>query len=470
MSQREISKYCKVYNLELSCRRRIIEMIIDANKIEKGTKFEADVCIVGGGPAGIALARELISTQIKVVLLESGGRRFRHIPQWLNIGDNTGTPYPDLVYTRHRMLGGSTYKWYGFCRPLDQIDFEKRDWVPHSGWPVSRDDLNPFCKRANAFFQLPVNEFSSSGALADEQQELKTAAIETRLFQFSLHIGFGDVYTAEIASSGNVTILLQANVMELVPSEGREYINTALVTSQNRHDIFIKARIFVLAAGGIENAPILLCSNRVWKNGLGNQNDLVGRFFNEHPTAFYAGISNQEGNIFRGIYKPQNYKNMTENPNPVAALSVRDAVTRERKMLNGHAFIVSRPGYKLSPPYNSKAGTGLTHLAEILSHCRIPDKSTWDDCRMTLSQPGTILRIRKEQAGNKFSPQTRVALKVHLETAPNPDSRVTLSGKRDRLGMPRVDLDWRLTRQDLESGNEFINLIKQGAEDLGYHV
>jgi len=119
-------------------------LLIDARKVDEGYNFETDVCIIGGGPAGIALAREFVDQEFKVILLESGGEKFKHPAQWLNIGYNIGRPYLDLVSTRHRMLGGSTYKWYRLCWPLDPIDFEKRDWVPYSGWSFEKSDLDPY--------------------------------------------------------------------------------------------------------------------------------------------------------------------------------------------------------------------------------------------------------------------------------------------------------------------------------------
>lgn len=160
-------------------------MLIDARKIENATNLEADVCIIGGGPAGITFAREFLDQDISVIMLESGRDKFFHPAQWLNIGKNIGRPYFDIVFTRHRMLGGSSNYWFGLCRPLDPIDFEVRDWLPYSGWPFGIDEVNPFYERACDVFQLPKTEFGIFEYLEPDQMEIKNEILETKVFQFS---------------------------------------------------------------------------------------------------------------------------------------------------------------------------------------------------------------------------------------------------------------------------------------------
>lgn len=124
-------------------------MFLQARGVPDGTRLEADVCIIGAGAAGITLARELSGRPLRVVLLESGGFRMERATQALYRGEIVGMPY-DLETTRSRFFGGSTNCWAGFNRPLDERHFAPRPWIPHSGWPISRADLDPYYLRAHA--------------------------------------------------------------------------------------------------------------------------------------------------------------------------------------------------------------------------------------------------------------------------------------------------------------------------------
>ena len=110
---------------------------LDARAIPSGTSFAPDLVIVGGGPTGLSLAMALADAPIKILLLESGDVEFDATTQKLYAGEQTGNArYLALDGSRLRMLGGASNHWGGWTRPLDPSDFEKRDWLPHSGWPM----------------------------------------------------------------------------------------------------------------------------------------------------------------------------------------------------------------------------------------------------------------------------------------------------------------------------------------------
>src|SRR4051794_39312509 len=127
-------------------------MIKDLRHIPDGSRLECDVCIVGAGPAGIALAQEFVNTRLQVILLESGGFEIEPAEQVLNAAEVVGLPMTGHVHGRVRAFGGAARLWAGQCLPMDPIDFEKRDWVPFSGWPIRQDALEPYYRRAETFF------------------------------------------------------------------------------------------------------------------------------------------------------------------------------------------------------------------------------------------------------------------------------------------------------------------------------
>ena len=129
-------------------------MFIDARKIPENGSLNFEVCVIGGGVAGITTALHFDEKPVRVCLLESGDYDYNAITQELYRGNNVGLHYERLDWVRSRFLGGSSNCWGGWCRPLDAIDFEKREWVDHSGWPITKETLVPYYDRAYRILKL----------------------------------------------------------------------------------------------------------------------------------------------------------------------------------------------------------------------------------------------------------------------------------------------------------------------------
>jgi choline dehydrogenase-like flavoprotein len=161
--------------------------LAEAGAIERGSELEADLCIIGGGAAGIALARAFIGARQRVLLLEGGGLSFDSGAQRLCVGGSVGAPGPATAHSRFRLLGGSTARWAGQCRPLDAIDFEARDWVPFSGWPFPRAELAPWYRQAAAVCILAPAAWPDCAAA----MPLGGGDLETVLYRFAHPADFG---------------------------------------------------------------------------------------------------------------------------------------------------------------------------------------------------------------------------------------------------------------------------------------
>ena len=129
-------------------------MIKDFRTYDGDGDIACDICIAGAGAAGVALALSLAGQNHEVVLLEAGGFDYDEADQDLYDGKAVGRPYHEIRTTRLRYLGGSTNHWGGMCSHLEPFDFEKRAWVPYSGWPISFDDLEPWYVRAHPWLEL----------------------------------------------------------------------------------------------------------------------------------------------------------------------------------------------------------------------------------------------------------------------------------------------------------------------------
>jgi len=266
-------------------------MLIDAREIPAGKVIRTDLCIVGAGAAGLPMAREFAGSKTSVCLLEGGGFEFERESQALYQGQTDGTFLPKngryLVTSRQRLFGGTTHTWAGFTVPLDPIDFEERDWIPESGWPMTREDLDPFYLRAYPYCQCKPVETDLERYKGTDRPILDFgpgAGIVTKLIHLSTPpTNFAKVHGPPVLEASNITTYLHASAMELESNPAGTAVTGLKAGTLAGNRFRVEASAYVLAAGGIEVTRLLLLSRGVQKNGLGNDRDLVGRYFLEHP-------------------------------------------------------------------------------------------------------------------------------------------------------------------------------------------
>ena len=232
-------------------------VLLDARTLPDASSHDADVCVVGAGAAGIAIARELARESVRVCLLESGGLEPSRRAQALADGDRRGDPYPPLDEMRVRALGGTTARWTGWCRRLDAIDFERRPWVPHAGWPFDRARLAPFYERAAALVEV-----SDAGGdwLEGDARDADPAGLAPVEFRCSPPTHLGRAHRAELERSATAHVWLNATVVAVDIGDEERSVRAVRVRAAAGREVRVRARCFVLAAGGIENARLLLAS------------------------------------------------------------------------------------------------------------------------------------------------------------------------------------------------------------------
>jgi choline dehydrogenase-like flavoprotein len=450
-------------------------LIIDAREVPENKDVKTDVCIVGGGVAGVILAREFIGQRFRVCLLESGGLKADQQTQALYRGENIGNPYSPLETARARYFGGSSNFWRiavdDIClgariRPLDKIDFEERDWVPHSGWPFNKSHLDPFYKRAESICKIEPHGYD----VEDWEDPAKRPRlpfigdqVKTAIFKFAYRDLFTRDYPQEIARAVNITTYLYANVVEIKADKTLTTVSRLRVACLEGNRFWVSAKLFILAAGGIETPRLLLISNKKQKAGLGNQNDLVGKFFMEHP--HFRLDSDIYVPAAPGIFKlTALYDNVTTvNGVPILGkLSLSDEVLCREKLLNYVVQLYPRIEYYSSlsrflyPTVVSESVDSFRTLRSSVYRGHLPKdlgkhlKSliTGID-EISVATYRSIRRWFTKTFNRKKIKQ--YSLIIMSEQAPNPLSRVTLSSERDSLGQNLVRLDWRLSPIDIQS-------------------
>jgi choline dehydrogenase-like flavoprotein len=435
-------------------------MLIDARALPANEVLRANVCIVGAGAAGISLAMEFAGAQFSVLLLEGGGLGFEHSSQFLNCGQSRGRAFPPLENTRRRQFGGTTAVWFGRCRALDAIDFQSRPSFPNNGWPFSRDELEPFTLRALDLCQIESDD-------SRMQRDVFTAAgLESKLFHFSPPTHFGQAYLPRLRAAANLRLVLHTNVTEIELDPGGGTVTRLLCATLGGRRFSIAARFFILATGGLENPRLLLNSRKVHPSGIANSGDLVGRYFMEHIYAFPAAVTAFPAG-FPPEYMRLNYDSFQRHIAPTLAIGLPESVMREQGLPNAAAFFVRRPVHKTDDRFYSRKMRGFISLMEVLRHRRAHSRQLIGYARETIVNAGTVLALMGKAAKARLSGLGEYALHLQMEPVPNRESRITLVDSRDALGVNQICVEWRLTSQDLEGLQRFVDLILRGLASFG---
>jgi choline dehydrogenase-like flavoprotein len=430
-------------------------MFIDARSVPAGTVVETEVCIVGAGAAGISLAREFTNSGFRVILLESGGAELEEATQDLYAGSDIGRPYEIFPGSRLRYFGGTTNHWGGvWCDMPNSLDFEMREGVPYSGWPFSLSYLEPWYRRAQPVLKLGPYGYALSDwgiAPSDIPEPFRGPHFVCHVLQQGPATRFGPEYGPELRQARNLSVYLHANALRFDASENGGAVRQVNVGVLPDGRFTVGARIYVLAAGGIENARLLLLSES--EAGIGLGNDLVGRFFMLHleysggiivltdPYADLTFLTGENGARYNRLGVTRRF---------VSYISLSNETKRQLKLPN----LRVRFQYPRIPEvdalmrliYRTDRGADILHdLGSVIR--RFPGVATY------------IARRMAHGRNRPPVPMASIPLNCTSEQMPNPDSRIGLGKDVDVFGLRKVIVDWQLTAEDkrgMATGNRLL--------------
>lgn len=431
-------------------------MLVNAVEIPDSTIIDSDVCIIGAGAAGITLASRLDGTNLRVTVLEGGGLDPDQSRQIQYEGFNVGRNYYDLKACRLRYLGGTTNHWAGWCRPLAASDFLPKPWVPFSGWPIGLHDVIPYYPSASEACELGPFDFaptilerdSPSGTLPPWNP--RKIIIEP--YRFSPPTRFGRTYLGQLQRSKNISLYLDANATMLETNEPRTRVTAISVRGSSGNGFKVRSPIYALAAGGIENARMLLHSR------VGNDHDLVGRFFMDHPEPEGGLILTLDPNDTR--WRPLVYDLPGRlDLQPFGSIKISDELQKTDEIV-GCAF-----GLTYSPALRSDGWMALRNLPEDLATEKINGMGR--DLWAALTDAGGIAGNLKLKVSGRDLPLMVFGVHCFGQQSPNPHSRLTLSDERDRFGIPKPVLNWQLTELDRRSIRRSLEILGEELGSLG---
>ena len=269
-------------------------MLFDAAAADRA-RFDRvfDVCVVGAGPAGITLARALAAKGLDVALMEGGGLDVSEESQDAYVGEIVGRPYAPLDVARLRVFGGSSMHWTGRCRALDAHNFEPLPHRPY-GWPIGPADLAPYLAPASEILDLNTDHEGPDLALVQRGDRFRNVQFRHSppAFREGEPTRFGAKYRDEVAAAARIACCLNANLVDLRLDPDLATVTGAVFRSYAAGDpgFTVRARAFCLCMGGLENPRMLLNFRSQKPNGIGNDQDLVGRYFCDHPTHRIAEV------------------------------------------------------------------------------------------------------------------------------------------------------------------------------------
>jgi len=392
--------------------------------LDQTSDRQFDICIVGAGAAGITLANELLDSGLQVALIEGGGL----FPPGQNELDLYQGAMGERIYplaaSRLRYLGGSTNHWGGWCRMLDTYDFEEKPHHTVSSWPIKREDLIPYYERAHQWVEIERTQYNTLEAVDQKEHTLGDSlsnwGFVTKLFRFSPPTRFGSHYRQSLTEAENIALFIESNAVGLIHNGST--VGGVQLKSFNGAEATIKAKRFVLAMGGVENARFLLNTAPTPDKALGNGSDFLGRCFMDHfgftPSHMLASSA------------LKHFRHASHQGSVLPVLSMSDSALRK-------------------------------HALNNFSIQLIPDRPNQSLPGSALLNPGFSTLTNQSEAASRFR-------MIYMnEPTPNPNSRITLQNETDAFGVRRLKMDWKIHPQDFENIERVTELLAKALGESG---
>jgi choline dehydrogenase-like flavoprotein len=450
-------------------------MIVDSAELPRGVPLVAEVCVIGAGPAGIVTSLELADRGFSVILLESGTANPRNPAQALSKAELDTSRHAPLHQAVSRQLGGTSALWGGRCIPLDPIDFAERPASTVPGWPIPYEEVAARYPKACAYTGCGASVFDARTALTGDASivpglpdgEVRSSTIE----RWASPANFGKMYEKRLRKHDRVRLVLDATCTSINFADTPARVSDIAVRSMRGNSLEVKAQHYIICAGGLETTRLLLNSDAVHRDGVGNDSGNVGRYYMGHLSGKIADIqftTDPDKTIYQfekdsaGVYCRRR-------------LTVSAAAQREHGLLNCALFL-DNPALNDARHKNGILSFAYLALTAPLLNRFLAPEAIVQAARGAVLPGQTRQHFYNVMADAKsvatFVPRfgyqrylarrripgfflksatNRYSLHYHAEQAPHADSRVSLSDQRDALGLRQLRIDLKFTPEDAAS-------------------
>ena len=437
-------------------------MLIDLEDLKAPlAPFRTQVCIIGAGLAGNALAHRLTAAGIRVALLEAGGRSHEDRSQSVYNARMARLKHNGTHEGRFRLLGGSSTRWGGQLLPYTAEILQPSPELPSLGWPIGIEQIEPFYPDAQRLLSaddLPFDARPFLTAFKRDIPPLLNDLPELRA-RFSKCAPFSCRNVAatvgkELEQGSSATLYLHANLTELLLSSDGTRIEAALVRNYAGTAFRFEADHFVLSAGTIETSRLLLASRSVNPRGVGNTHDQVGRYFHDHISLPAARLTGAARKLFMESFGPFLVRRTAHTVKFEATPQLRE----RQNLLSIMAHII------IDEPESSGVGVARSLLRSIqrrdIKEAIFRELPKVPRASLDLARLAYTARFQQRRYA---SAGAAVMLCLDSEQLAQADTRIRLDDdlNLDHLGMPKTVVDWTVSEPDLKTLRSFASFLRE---------
>jgi choline dehydrogenase-like flavoprotein len=450
-------------------------MIIDGSALTSGIEKEHELCIVGSGIAAMVLVTQLAKSYKDICMIESGSWKPDDDTQSLYALDNVGYPIRKHYQSRIRYFGGSCNIWAGRALIYNEIDFMPRPWLDDHSWPLDFAELDRYYAAASRYLNLPSYDKVKPETWHPRLSDFETILVENANFKTNVSLfaksparfGYRTKYYRTVKKSKYITLYINSNVVNVQLNDALSRVVRVDVACLNGVRYTIKPKKIVLACGGLENTRILLTSDKQMPGGIGNQHGLLGCYYMDHPRAVFGRVK---------LTKKIKLDHMLGMPvaggKMQLGIGLSDKIQVEEGLLNN--YLTLEPNYsigsmelyeafvKLMKRLLRKGYSGKRFDFKNQEIAEVPEM-------IYLLTPKELLPHFMYYSYYKYSrfikkfvtKLSHLSIVNYSEQEALKESRVYLGREKDKLGMPKLVLDWKVSDRSLKSSLRLLQLIDE---------